>query len=745
MYHACDLGSRYSCCATSVCGKFFRSGFSKLIPKTEDAVHAPTEEGIIQTDTEDVARRMGRHWWGRSISDEPEVHSISPDRGKVASPPRCIVTRKDPESSQKATSLGLSSYHGASGPPRWAIYGKAAGFSGYVIELWESDFVLLRTGCEYSAIGSGIVRLQQKLVRLKHYLKEWRQSWGQGGMCSIAAAAERQLKEADEAYDHDTCDCMLEEWNCCSAELVWHDGEYLTNSIAIKNSATFFFQQLLTAEPVFLKEMNSENLKDGLTDEDRRSLCVMPIIDEVREAVSSIDPDSVSGPDGQVLLLLPYLSFRRQPAQLPGVSTGRLAIFAPGRLLSDNVLLAQELIHSLESRWPEANVVFKLDMAKAYDRGLDRLFAAHPSMYYQAPDRIRGCAMMNLSHGGRLALIRSVSQATPLHLLQAHPLVFLGKGMFSSGKGWIGCSESARLCSGLCHEAVVAVSEQIPIAPGQGDNIVWKGSSERAFSIKSACEAIRMTSPRRQLLVDVRHRSLRLTISVFLWRLFQDRIPVDAKMKQKGLSFPSKSPSSHTVCCTDLGDLHRAGAIGFVFRQPVHRAPSIVSWSTPSPSWFKLHTDGSSLGNPGLARAVGISRYSDGHVHRAYQVTLGTEIIMIAEVTVVWRGLELALAHGLTPLVVEVNAMAVIQLLQLYASGKWEVQHLILHIVQIQQMLVSDFRHTFKEANVAIDHLVKEAASLQLTRVLGHGDITSVLRSNLNRDRRGVPHLRRGR
>ncbi|KAL0339985.1 UNVERIFIED_CONTAM: Retrovirus-related Pol polyprotein from type-2 retrotransposable element R2DM [Sesamum radiatum] len=42
--------------------------------------------------------------------------------------------------------------------------------------------------------------------------------------------------------------------------------------------------------------------------------------------------------------------------------------FVPRRLFSDNVLLAQELIYSLESRRPEANVVFKLDMAKAYDR-----------------------------------------------------------------------------------------------------------------------------------------------------------------------------------------------------------------------------------------------------------------------------------------------------------------------------------------------------------------------------------------
>ncbi|KAK4392784.1 putative ribonuclease H protein [Sesamum angolense] len=342
---------------------------------------------------------------------------------------------------------------------------------------------------------------------------------------------------------------------------------------------------------------------------------------------------------------------------------------------------------------------------------------------------------------------------------------------------------------------------QISIAAGQGDKIVWTGSSTGDFSTKSTWEAIRQVSSRRQLLADVWHGSLRPTISVFLWRLFQDRIPVDARMRQKGFSFPSKCQCceaeetvSHLfidsaavqsvwqhfaavfgLCLCDTGslthmyrgvpfstdgiilevqrhlltlyaartltstqwkgDLHQAVVMGFIFHQQVPRAPSIVRWRAPSPSWFKLNTDGSSLGNPGLAGAAGIIRDSAGHVHLAYQFALGTGTSVLAELTAFWRGMELALTHGLAPLVVEVDATTVISLLKSCASGKWEVRHLIMRIVYLQQLLVADVQHVFREANGAADHLAKEAASLQLTRVLHHDDITGVLRGILCLDR----------
>lgn len=53
---------------------------------------------------------------------------------------------------------------------------------------------------------------------------------------------------------------------------------------------------------------------------------------------------------------------------LPKVIAPNQSGFVKGRLLNDNVLLAQEMFHELHRNNPTPNVALKLDMAKAYDR-----------------------------------------------------------------------------------------------------------------------------------------------------------------------------------------------------------------------------------------------------------------------------------------------------------------------------------------------------------------------------------------
>lgn len=53
---------------------------------------------------------------------------------------------------------------------------------------------------------------------------------------------------------------------------------------------------------------------------------------------------------------------------LPNIISDNQSGFLKGRLISNNVLLTQELIHYLDVKTRNSNLVMKLDMLKAYDR-----------------------------------------------------------------------------------------------------------------------------------------------------------------------------------------------------------------------------------------------------------------------------------------------------------------------------------------------------------------------------------------
>ncbi|KAL0448791.1 UNVERIFIED_CONTAM: hypothetical protein Slati_1435500 [Sesamum latifolium] len=66
--------------------------------------------------------------------------------------------------------------------------------------------------------------------------------------------------------------------------------------------------------------------------------------------------------------ILSKLLYRRISQALPELISPSQSGFVPGRLISDNILLAQEMIHHLDLRYKNSNLVIKLDMSKAYDR-----------------------------------------------------------------------------------------------------------------------------------------------------------------------------------------------------------------------------------------------------------------------------------------------------------------------------------------------------------------------------------------
>lgn len=88
---------------------------------------------------------------------------------------------------------------------------------------------------------------------------------------------------------------------------------------------------------------------------------------------------------------------------------------------------------------------------------------------------------------------------------------------------------------------------QIPILRCGEDIPRWKLHPQGEFSVASAWASLREQHRIQPLLGAFWNELLTPTISIFLWRLLQNKLPVDSKLQQKGISLASKC-----LCCQPL-------------------------------------------------------------------------------------------------------------------------------------------------------------------------------------------------
>jgi len=86
---------------------------------------------------------------------------------------------------------------------------------------------------------------------------------------------------------------------------------------------------------------------------------------EVVVSYGNLRPISLSNFSNKILSRIIH---ERIVAVLPGIISTNQSGFVKGRSITDNVLLAQEIVRDINRRNKLHNVVVKLDMAKAYDR-----------------------------------------------------------------------------------------------------------------------------------------------------------------------------------------------------------------------------------------------------------------------------------------------------------------------------------------------------------------------------------------
>ena len=206
-------------------------------------------------------------------------------------------------------------------------------------------------------------------------------------------------------------------------------GDWIQGEENIGNIACEYYQSIFTGKEERINEELIQCIPELISIDQKEILDRLPIEDEVRMIIMSMNPNSAPGPDGirgkfyQVcfdiikddlmavvlsffngkvmprymthacLVLLPKVDHPNQHKDyrpislsnftnkiiskilstrlasiLPHIVSMNQSCFVRGRSISENIMLAQEIIHGIKAPKEGRNLVIKLDMVKAYDR-----------------------------------------------------------------------------------------------------------------------------------------------------------------------------------------------------------------------------------------------------------------------------------------------------------------------------------------------------------------------------------------
>ncbi|KAL0396335.1 UNVERIFIED_CONTAM: putative ribonuclease H protein [Sesamum calycinum] len=288
----------------------------------------------------------------------------------------------------------------------------------------------------------------------------------------------------------------------------------------------------------------------------------------------------------------------------------------------------------------------------------------------------------------------------------------------------------------------------VPISINQPDCLHWKLSKDGAFTTKSTWNAIRNHQQSQPIYRSLWSKLIIPNISVFAWRLIQNWIPVDERLKKKritlniwsfrneskhkGVEFKASTIIRETLIY--LQNLHRCGVMksehaqGDLFTMNSLNIPLqprtqlkkaiTVHWRKPQEGWYKLNTDGASKGNPGISGAGGILRNHLGRVMFAFLEPLGTNTNTQAELSAMHRGLQICRDKGFRKIWIEIDAKAIITLISSPRQGAWNLQNTLQRIQNILSQMTYRISHIFREGNQAADFLSNRACSEQQLCIL---------------------------
>ncbi|KAK2382027.1 TMV resistance protein N [Trifolium repens] len=151
-------------------------------------------------------------------------------------------------------------------------------------------------------------------------------------------------------------------------------------------------------------------------------------------------------------------------------------------------------------------------------------------------------------------------------------------------------------------------------------------------------------------------------------------------------------------------------ALGPTNKQHVIRQ---IRWHPPPEGYIKVNVDGSSLGNLGNAGFGGLLRNDRGSWIHGFSGSCGRASNLVAELSAIWKGLQLAWDLGYKSIIMESDSQAALDLIANTQQNEFHPHATLLSLIRKLTSLpwVISFAHTLREGNECADWLAKFGAT----------------------------------
>jgi ribonuclease HI len=133
-----------------------------------------------------------------------------------------------------------------------------------------------------------------------------------------------------------------------------------------------------------------------------------------------------------------------------------------------------------------------------------------------------------------------------------------------------------------------------------------------------------------------------------------------------------------------------------------------IKWVSPPLGWFKLNTDGSSLGNLGLAGGGGVIRNHVGDWVGGFSRAISITTSVQAELRAFKDGLNLAIDLGILNLKIEMDSLVAIECVNSITTPNVFLSTIVTDCRPLMERFeICSLKHIFREGNGCADLLAK--------------------------------------